>query len=58
VCEDLGSSPMCAIWMLFKLCVFVYYILNAWCDDKFLKFVGVIMKSGLVEWFGLGLVCA
>jgi len=23
VCEDLGSSPMCATWMLFKLCVFV-----------------------------------
>jgi len=23
VCEVLGSSLMCATWMLFKLCVFV-----------------------------------
>jgi len=23
VCEDLGSSPMCVTWVLFKLCVFV-----------------------------------
>ena len=23
MCEDLGSSPMCATWMLFKLYVFV-----------------------------------
>jgi len=23
VCEDLGLSPMCATWMLSKLCVFV-----------------------------------
>jgi len=37
VCEDLGSSPMCVTWMLFKLCVLCNYILNAWCDDKFLE---------------------
>jgi len=37
VCEDLGSSPMCATWVLFKLCVFVCFILDACCHDKFLK---------------------
>ena len=37
VWEDLGLSPMYATWMLFKLCIFFSYILNAWCDDKFLK---------------------
>jgi len=40
-------------------CVFLcVFILDACCHDRFLKFVGFIMKSGLVEWFGLGLVCA
>jgi len=24
VCEDLGSSPMCATWMLIKLYIFVW----------------------------------
>jgi len=37
VCEDLGSSPMCATWMLFKLCVFVCFILDACGHGKFLK---------------------
>jgi len=37
VCADLGSSPMCATWMLFNFCILFNEILNAWHDDKFLK---------------------
>jgi len=31
VCEDLGSSPRCDTWVLFKLCIFVcLYIECVW----------------------------
>ena len=38
MCKDLGSSPMCVTWMLFKLCVFFcVYMLNVRFDDKLLE---------------------
>ena len=37
MCEDLGLSPMCVTWMLFKLCVLCVYILKVRFDDKLLE---------------------
>jgi len=48
VWKDLGSSPMLLFYIYINHVVECY---NHWI-------ILVSMKSGLVEWFGIGLVCA